>query len=82
MYLAAFRAMQASGFNINRVFLDELPNRGIGGSTDATVRTYTFSLHHCFDCSELSHDSNESESNLLKISTKKKEQVTLDSTLL
>ena len=40
MYLAAFRAMQASGFNINRVFLDELPNRGIGGSTDATVRTH------------------------------------------
>jgi hypothetical protein len=35
-YSAAFHAMARSGYNINRVFLDELPNRGIGGSTAST----------------------------------------------
>jgi len=35
-YVAAFKALQRDGFNINRVFLDELPNRGIGGLTNAT----------------------------------------------
>jgi hypothetical protein len=29
--------MQRDGFNINRVFLDELPNRGIGGLTNSTA---------------------------------------------
>ena len=36
-YGVAFAAMQADGFNINRVFLDETPNRGIGGLTNSTV---------------------------------------------
>ena len=36
-YVAAFQRLQRDGFNINRVFLDELPNRGIGGSTNATT---------------------------------------------
>ena len=36
-FLAAFKAMQYDGYNINRVFLDALPGRGIGGNTTATA---------------------------------------------
>ena len=35
-YVAALRAMQAGGLNMVRVFLDELPGRGIGGAVAAT----------------------------------------------
>eukprot|EP00936_MAST-01D_sp_MAST-1D-sp1_P002572 g2572.t1 len=36
-YQATFAAMQADGYNVNRVFLDERPDSGIGGATNATV---------------------------------------------
>ena len=36
-YRSAFAAMQHDGYNINRVFLDELPNRGIGGATTSKL---------------------------------------------
>jgi hypothetical protein len=36
-YRSAFQAMQHDGYNINRVFMDELPNRGIGGATTSTL---------------------------------------------
>lgn len=35
-YIAAFESMKSSGLNIVRVFLDELPGRGIGGATNST----------------------------------------------
>ena len=35
-YIAAFESMKSAGFNIARVFLDELPDRGIGGATNST----------------------------------------------
>ena len=35
-YVKAFDNMKKLGFNVNRVFLDELPNRGIGGFVNAS----------------------------------------------
>lgn len=36
-YNAAFDALHADGFNVNRVFLDERPDSGIGGPANATA---------------------------------------------